>query len=114
MTSNNHQFRSYDSASQFLLETSEFLSANEDVYNSLVTVAKGSHDSMGSFSPPFWYGAIADERGTIRACAVHAIPDGLICTDLDTSEASVIANSVGQSLRWPTRLSGPQIGRAHV
>jgi GNAT superfamily N-acetyltransferase len=102
-----NQFRSYDSASQFLLDAREFLSLNEDVYNSLVTVAKGSGDSLGSFSPPYWYGAIADGEGAIRACAIHAVPDGLICSDLDNSDACLIAGSVGQSLRWPKRLSGP-------
>jgi GNAT superfamily N-acetyltransferase len=106
MTSNKYQIRSYDSAAQFLRDADEFLTAHEDTYNSLCTVAMGARDSRESFSPPFWYGTVTEGNSAILACAVHASPDGLISSDLDSGSASLIVESVVSALGWPKRISG--------
>jgi GNAT superfamily N-acetyltransferase len=95
-------------AKDFLERSSDFLYRREDLYSHILSLAIASTERQCPFSAPFWFATVLDNYGEIAACAVHANPDGLICTVIDDEKAArLIASEFQTALGFPHRISGP-------
>ena len=95
-------------AEDFLERSADFLYRREDLYSHILSLAIASTERQCPFSEPFWFATVLDDQGEIAACAVHANPDGLICTVIDSEEvARLIASGLETAVGFPHRISGP-------
>jgi len=108
MTDSSYILSIDSNAKEFLERSSDFLYRREDIYSHILSLAIAATEQQCPFSEPFWFATVSDHQGKTEACAVHANPDGLICTAIDNEEAAgLIASGFQTTVGSPHRISGP-------
>lgn len=95
----------YNNAIDLLTRCEGILVSREAENNNLIQLLQLiAHDS-GIVAPPYWFGCV-EVDGTPIGCCVHAMPDGLVATDLPTIAARPLYHALVADIPTPRRIVG--------
>lgn len=87
--------------------TRSFLKTDEVINNGLIAIVDLVASGSPIYSEPFWMGT-AEEDGEIVACGVHALPDGLVISEIPVSLREKVYRSIEATAGIPRRILGPK------
>lgn len=96
----------YPDAALFLEACLPWLMRREDFYNGMISTALLVRDQSRIFSPPYLFVSLLTDSQVV-GCAIHAMPDGLLLSELPSRDAQrKLANHLPTALARPHRISG--------
>ena len=95
----------HNNAVDLLMRCEGLLKSQEAVNNNLIQLLKLIVEDSGTVTPPYWFGSI-EVDGQPIGCCVHALPDGLVASDLPHEAASLVYEAVAADIPTPRRLVG--------
>ena len=103
---------SYDSAEAFSHQVGSFLQKNPALNATIIANLDMILNGDSVFNPPYWFGLVRDAEGLITACGIHALPDGLLVSGLDTSRAREFCEKVSEDGVLPSRvMAEPEVAK---
>ena len=79
---------------------------NEDANNGLLDLVELLSTGLEELEAPYWFGTINDSAGIV-GCAIHAMPDGLVMSNMSNEAVEILVRNLGSSVEQITRVFGP-------
>ena len=95
----------YNNAAGLLNRCEALLESREAENNNLIQLLQLIVEDCGIVSPPFWFASV-EVDGTPIGCCVHALPDGLVATDLPSIAARPLHDELVADRIRPARIVG--------
>ncbi len=102
----------HNNAVDLLTRCESVLLSQEAANNNLIQLLQLIMEDSGVVAPPYWFGSI-EVDGTPIGCCVHALPDGLVATDLPSIAARPLYHAIVADIPTPGRVVGkPSFARS--
>jgi hypothetical protein len=96
----------FETADEFQAACRDWLMENEDANNGLLDLVELLSTGHQEFQAPYWFGTINDSTGIV-GCAIHAMPDGLVMSNMPNEAVEILVRSLGSTIKQITRAFGP-------
>lgn len=97
----------HESALEFRNCCLEWLSQEEVVNHSVISLADALHRGAPIFSPPFLFCHVSSEQ-QIQGCCIYAEPDGLVLSKFAPEMGPFLFEHIEQKIGLPSRIFGPK------
>lgn len=95
----------YNNAVDLLTRCEDILISQEAENNNLIQLLQLIVDDSGIVSPPYWFASVEVDGAPI-GCCVHALPDGLVATELPSIAARPLYHALIAEIPTPSRIVG--------
>ena len=95
----------FTNAADLLNHCKDVLKFQEAANNNLIQLLQLIVEDSGIVAPPYWFASV-EVGGSPIGCCVHALPDGLVATDLPSIAARPLYDKLVADLITPSRIVG--------
>ena len=95
----------YNNAFELLARCGDVLKSQEAENNNLIQLLQLIVENRGIVRPPYWFGSV-QVQGKPIGCCLHALPDGLVATDLPSIAARPLYDALTADIPTPGRIVG--------
>lgn len=96
----------HNNAVDLLARCENLLKLHEAENNNLIQLLQLIVEDSGVVTPPYWFCSV-EINGIPIGCCVHALPDGLVATDLSYVAALPVFEALTGDISPPARVVGP-------
>ena len=96
----------FATANEFRATCRDWLMENEDINNGLLDLVELLSTGHQVFQAPYWFASINNSAGIV-GCAIHAMPDGLVMSDMPNDAVAILVHSLRSKIAHINRVFGP-------